>query len=45
MKGGLYDVFYGPIRDNTGNIRVSEGENMSDEYVKEFDKFLDTAWG
>ncbi len=26
-----FDVFYGPIRDNAGNIRIGAGESMSDE--------------
>lgn len=26
-----FDVFYGPITDNDGNIRVADGESMSDE--------------
>ena len=25
-----WDVFYGPIYDNTGKVRVGEGENLSD---------------
>ena len=25
-----FDVFYGPIRDNTGKLRLDEGESMSD---------------
>lgn len=25
-----FDVFYGPIRDNTGTIRIEQGESMSD---------------
>ena len=25
-----FDVFYGPIRDNTGRLRLAEGESMSD---------------
>jgi basic membrane protein A len=28
---GKYDVFYGPIYDNDGNLRVGEGESMTDE--------------
>ena len=29
LRSGTFDVFYGPIRDNEGNIRVAEGENRS----------------
>ena len=30
FENGMVDVFYGPIRDNEGNLRVAEGESMSD---------------
>lgn len=31
LKNGSFDVFYGPIRDNTGKIRVKEGQSMTDD--------------
>ena len=31
MQQDYYDVFYGPIKDNTGRIRIKSGENISDE--------------
>ncbi len=31
FKSREYDVFYGPIVDNTGKVRVPEGESMSDD--------------
>jgi len=31
LARGNFDVFYGPVRDNQGKLRVAEGENMSDE--------------
>ncbi len=31
LEDGKYDVFYGPIYDNKGKIRVGEGESMTDE--------------
>ncbi len=30
LSSGEFDVFYGPIRDNTGALRVAEGENITD---------------
>ncbi len=30
LRGGTYDVFYGPVYDNEGNLRVAEGESMTD---------------
>lgn len=30
LESGTYDVFYGPIRDSKGSLRVAEGETMSD---------------
>lgn len=31
LESGTFDVFYGPIKDNTGQVRVEEGENLSDD--------------
>lgn len=33
LAAGTYDVFYGPIRDNNGEIRVEENLSMSDDYM------------
>jgi basic membrane protein A len=33
LTNGSFDVFYGPIWDNTGELRVGEGENMPDEML------------
>ncbi|MBQ8165584.1 MAG: BMP family ABC transporter substrate-binding protein [Lachnospiraceae bacterium] len=30
LDAGTYDVFYGPVTDNEGNVRILEGENMPD---------------
>ena len=41
LTQGKFDVFYGPIVDNHGNIRVSEGESMTDEVMlNRFDWFV-----
>lgn len=31
LESGAFDVFYGPIKDNEGNIRIDEGESMTDD--------------
>ncbi|MGN0553860.1 MAG: BMP family ABC transporter substrate-binding protein [Oscillospiraceae bacterium] len=31
LMSGTFDVFYGPITDNEGNIRIKEGQSMTDE--------------
>ncbi len=37
-----YDVFYGPVYDNEGNLRVPEGESMSDdEMINRFDWYVE----
>lgn len=37
-----YDVFYGPIKDNQGNIRIPEGESMTDDaMLNEFDWYVE----
>lgn len=42
LNNGTYDVFYGPITDNQGNIRVAEGESMSDEVLlNSFDWYVE----
>jgi basic membrane protein A len=30
IRNRTFDVFYGPLKDNAGHIRVAEGESMSD---------------
>lgn len=41
MKNGSFDVFYGPIEDNTGNVRINEGESMSDvDMLNQFNWFV-----
>lgn len=33
LTQGKFDVFYGPIEDNQGNLRVGEGESMTDDVM------------
>ena len=42
LQSGIFDVFYGPIRDNTGKLRVEEGENLSDyTMLNRFDWYVE----
>jgi len=42
ISSGTYDVFYGPIYDNKGMLRVKEGECMTDNaMLNEFDWYVD----
>ena len=37
-----FDVFYGPVTDNEGNIRVGEGESLSDDVMmNSFDWYVE----
>lgn len=41
LQSGTFDVFYGPIEDNEGNLRVADKESMSDEcMLNEFDWYV-----
>lgn len=42
LESGTFDVFYGPITDQNGEVRVTEGESMSDEaLLNEFDWYVE----
>ncbi len=42
LRSGTYDVFYGPIYDNVGNLRIEEGECMTDNaMLNEFDWYVE----
>lgn len=42
MQNGVFDVFYGPVTDNKGELRIAEGENMSDEaMLNRFDWYVE----
>ncbi len=42
LYSGLFDVFYGPVRDKDRNVRIKEGENMSDDcMLNEFDWYVE----
>ena len=42
LYSGSYDVFYGPVKDANGNIRIQEGENMPDQMLLDaFDWYVE----
>ena len=42
LKSGTYDVFYGPIKDQNGTIRIAEGSSMSDKaMLNDFDWYVE----
>ncbi len=42
FRSGTFDVFYGPIYDNNGNIRIAEGESMTDDaMLNSFDWYVE----
>jgi basic membrane protein A len=45
ILSGEFDVFEGPINDNTGTLRVAEGETMSDEGKLSFNWLVEGVIG
>jgi basic membrane protein A len=45
ILSGEFDVFEGPINDNTGELRVPEGESMTDEAKLSFDWLVEGVIG
>lgn len=42
FRSGTFDVFYGPITDTEGNVRIREMESMTDtEMLNSFDWYVD----
>ena len=42
LHSGTFDVFYGPVYDNEGNLRIAEGESMTDNaMLNEFDWYVE----
>ena len=42
LDSGAFDVFYGPIYDNEGNLRIADGETMTDNaMLNEFDWYVE----
>lgn len=45
IVSGSWDVFTGPIKDQTGTVRVSEGEKLTDEEMLSLDWFVEGVEG
>ena len=42
LQSGIFDVFYGPVRDQDGTLRIREGENITDKVMlNEFDWYVE----
>ncbi len=42
LRSGTFDVFYGPVYDSEGNIRIAEDESMTDDYMlNSFDWYVE----
>jgi basic membrane protein A len=42
LKSGTFDVFYGPVYDNTGKLRIATDESMTDNaMLNEFDWYVE----
>jgi basic membrane protein A len=45
MKAGTFDVYTGPIKDQTGAVKVAEGQKMSDKDILGIDYFFEGVDG
>lgn len=45
ILGGKWDVFTGPIKDQTGAVKVPEGKKMTDQEMLSFDWFVQGVEG
>ena len=45
ILAGEWDVFYGPVKDQEGNVKVAEGAKMTDEEMLNFDWFVEGVQG
>lgn len=42
LNSSTFDVFYGPITDNRGNVRIAEDESMTDNaMLNEFNWYVE----
>ena len=42
LKSGTFDVFYGPVYDSEGTLRIAEDESMTDDYMlNSFDWYVE----
>lgn len=45
LNSGEWDVFNGPIKDQDGNVKIQEGQKMTDEEMLNFDWFVEGVIG
>ncbi len=45
MKAGTFDVYTGPIKDQTGAVKVAQGASLSDEQIVSIDYFVEGVDG
>lgn len=45
IDNGEWDVFWGPVKDQQGNLRIAEGEKMSDVDMLNFDWLVEGVVG
>lgn len=45
ILAGSWDVFYGPVKDQTGAVKVAEGAKMTDEEMLSFNWFVEGVIG
>ncbi|KKM12842.1 membrane protein [Clostridiales bacterium PH28_bin88] len=45
ILSGKWDVFWGPIKDQTGAVKVAEGQKMTDAEMLSFDWFVEGVEG
>ena len=45
ILNGSWDVFYGPIKDQTGAVKVAEGAKLSDKEITTIDWFVEGVIG
>ena len=42
LESGAWDVFFGPVKDQNGTVRVQEGESMTDDVMlNKFDWYVE----
>lgn len=44
LESGTFDVFYGPVTDRDGSLRIPQGESMSDDaMINDFDWYVESV--
>lgn len=45
ITDGSFEIFKGPIKDQSGNVKINDGETLSDEDIKSMDWFVEGVKG